>query len=52
MGMLNQKILQSHANPEQISNNAQNGLGPEVLQIEPQFQPELDKIKKRKKGFD
>ena len=36
--------LQIHVNPEQISNNVQNGLSPEVLNIDPQSQLELDEI--------
>ena len=36
--------LQAHVNPEQVSNNVQNGLIPEVSNIDPQSQPELDEI--------
>ena len=41
--------LQTHVNPEQISNNIQGGLSPEVLNINPQSQPELDEINELKK---
>ena len=44
----NTPSLQIHVNPEQISNNVQNGLSPEVLNIDLQSQPELDKINKLK----
>ena len=44
----NTHSLQTHVNPEQISNNVQNGLSPEVLHIDPQSQPELDKINELK----
>ena len=40
--------LQIHVNPEQISNNVQNGLSPEVVNIDPQSQPELDEINELK----
>ena len=40
--------LETHVNPEQISNNFQNGLGPEVLNIDPQSQLEHDKINELK----
>ena len=40
--------LQTHVNPEQVSNNDKNGLSPEVLNIDPQSQPELDKISELK----
>ena len=40
--------LQIHVNPEQISNYVQNGLSPEVVNIDPQSQPELDKINELK----
>ena len=40
--------LQTHVNSEQISNTVQNGLGPAVLNIDPQSQLELDKINKLK----
>ena len=45
MRILNHKILlpSKHLNLEQISNHIQNGLSPEVLNIDPQSQPELDK---------
>ena len=36
--------LQTHVNPEQISNNVQNGLSPEVLNIDLQSQPEIDEM--------
>ena len=39
--------LQTHVNLEQISND-QNALSPEVLNIDPQFQPELDEINELK----
>ena len=42
--------LQTHINPEQISNNIQGGLSPEVLNINPQSQPELDEINELKKN--
>ena len=44
----NTPSLQTHVNPEQISNNVQNGLSPEVLNIDPQSQPELGKINELK----
>ena len=44
----NTPSLQTHVNPEQISNNVQNGLAPEVLNIDPQSQSELDKINELK----
>ena len=44
----NTPLLQTHANPEQISNNVQNGLSPEVLNTDPQSQPELDEINELK----
>ena len=44
----NTPSLQTHVNPEQISNNVQNGLSPEVLNINPQSQPELDEINELK----
>ena len=44
----NTPCLHTHVNPEQISNNVQNGLSPEVLNIDPQSQPELDKINELK----
>ena len=34
----NTPSLQSRVNPEQISNNVQNGLSPEILNIDPQSQ--------------
>ena len=40
--------LEIHVNLEQISNNIQNGLSPEVLNIDPQSHPELDEINKLK----
>ena len=40
--------LQTHVNLEQIRNNFHNGLTPEVLNIDPQSQPELDEINKLK----
>ena len=40
--------LQTHVNPEQISNNVQNGLSPEVLNIDPQSQPKHDEINELK----
>ena len=39
----NTPSLQTHVNPEQINNNVQNGLSPEVLNIGPQSEPEFDK---------
>ena len=39
---------QIHVNPEQISNNVQNDLSPEVSNIDPQSQPELLKINELK----
>ena len=45
---LNTPSLQTRVNPEQISNNVQNSLCPGVLNIDPQPQPELDKINKLK----
>ena len=44
----NTPSLQAHVNHEKISNNVQNGLSPEVLKIDPQSQPELDKINELK----
>ena len=44
----NTPSLQTHVNPEQISNNVQNGLSPEVLNIDPQSQPEHDEINELK----
>ena len=44
----NTPSLQTYVNPEQISNNVQNSLSPEVLNIDPQSQPELDKINELK----
>ena len=44
----NTPSLRTHVNPEQISNNVQNGLSPEILNIDPQSQPELDKINELK----
>ena len=41
--------LQTHVNPEKISNNVQNGLSPEDLNIDPQYQTELDEINEMKK---
>ena len=38
----NTPSFQTHVYPEQISNNVQNGLSPEVLNIDPQSQPELE----------
>ena len=49
--MLNPKIFlpsKLNANPEQISNNVQNVLSSEVLNIDPQSQPELDKVNELK----
>ena len=40
--------LQTHVNSEQISNNVQNGLSPEVFNIDPQSQPELVQINELK----
>ena len=40
--------LQTHVNPQQISNNVQNALSPEVLNIDPQSQPEVGKINEQK----
>ena len=48
MGILNHKILQTHVNPEKISNNVQNGLSQEVLNTDPLSQPELDEINELK----
>ena len=42
--------LQTHVNPEQISNNVQNALSPEVLNIDPQSQPEVGKINEQKEN--
>ena len=39
----NTPSLQTHVNPEQISNNVQNGQSPEVLNIDSQSQLELMK---------
>ena len=44
----NTPSLQTHVSAEQISNKVQNGLSPEVLNIDPQSQPELDKINELK----
>ena len=44
----NTPSLKTHLNPEQISNKVQNSLSREVLNIDPQSQPELDKINKLK----
>ena len=44
----NTPSLQTHVNPEQVSNNVQNWLSPEILNIDPQSQPELDKINELK----
>ena len=44
----NTSSLQTHVFPEQISNSVQNGLSPEVLNIDPHFQPELDEINELK----
>ena len=44
----NTPSLQTYVYPEQISNNVQNGLSPEVLNIDGQSDPELDKIKELK----
>ena len=41
--------LQTHVNPEQISNDVQNGLSPEELISDLQSQPELDEINELKK---
>ena len=46
----NKPLLQTHVNPEQISNNVQNGLSPEVLNIDLQSQPELDEINELKES--
>ena len=42
--------FQTHINTEQISNNAQNSLSPEVLNIDPRSQHELDEINKMKES--
>ena len=47
----NTPSLQTHVNPEQMSSIVQNGLIPEVLNIDPQSQPELSKINELKQGF-
>ena len=44
----NTPLLQTHVNPAQISNDVQNGLSPEVLNIDPQSQSELDEINELK----
>ena len=36
--------LQTHVNPEQISNNVKNCLNSEEINVDPQSQPELDEI--------
>ena len=45
--------FQTYVNPEQNSNNVQNGVcgSPRVLNIGPQSQPELDEINKLKEKF-
>ena len=45
--------FQTYVNPEQTSNNLQNGVcgSPRVLNIDPQSQPELDEINKLKERF-
>ena len=40
--------LQIHVNSKQISNNVQNGLNPEVLNVDPQSQLEPDEINELK----
>ena len=44
----NTPSLQTHVSAEQISNKVQNGLSPEVLNIDPQSQLELDKVNELK----
>ena len=46
----NTPLLQTYVNPEQISNNVQNGLSPEVLNIDLQSQLELDEINELKES--